>query len=469
MFSVASNFGALFVGFVTASVASRWLTPSEIGLYVVAVAVIGVLDAIRGIGVDQYLVQADKVDHRQLRTATGVSLAITVLIVLAMFAGSNAIAQMYSAPELSGILRMLIFAFFLTSIYAPGMAMMQRELRFDVLMLLRLASTIANMVVSLGLIWLGWGVSGLVYGMLASRVAEMLVVFLAGRRFFAMPSLQGGRHVLDFGYKILIARLANSLGSNFADLVIGSMLGLGHAAHYNRASQLTALYRKGIDAAITPVALSSFAGSRREKRDLKLAYLHGLSMMTVVAWPAYAFLALFARPLVSVIYGPGWEQSVPVAQLLALGGAVFVLSALSGPLLTALGQVGAVARRELYVQPARILILLIAAPYGLAAVAVATIVTYALASTVNQMAVRRYAGVRIGDLATALAPSLGVAVMTSAILLLASLLAAYLALGPILQIALGLLAGALGWLASITVQRHPIADELKGILRALRR
>ena len=83
-----------------------------------------------------------------------------------------------------------------------------------------------------------------------------------------------------------------------------------------------------------------------------------------------------AFPIFRILFGPQWDAAIPLFRLLVLGDAAFEALAFAGPVLLALGRVDYLARGELLVQAARLVLILPATLYGLKAVCVAEILHY---------------------------------------------------------------------------------------------
>jgi O-antigen/teichoic acid export membrane protein len=178
-------------------------------------------------------------------------------------------------------------------------------------------------------------------------------------------------------------------------------------------------------------------------------------------------LALLAQPVIRLLYGRQWDQAVVITQILCVGGAVLAVVILSGPLLTAIGQVKANLRREVAIQAPRLAFTLTAALHSLEAVAIAQVAAYLVALAISQVATRRFIGFGVSELVSFTWRSLALTGITLAAASLPLLLIGPAAtdiasdgLIPWRSLLLPSLFGTCGWLAGAFLLDHPIRREI---------
>ena len=69
---------------------------------------------------------------------------------------------------------------------------------------------------------------------------------------------------------------------------------------------------------------------------------------SALTWPFFLFVALYATPIVHVLFGDQWLPAADLLRLIALGGPFWLVGCLVPPLLTALGQVGLILRVQVW-------------------------------------------------------------------------------------------------------------------------
>ena len=68
--------------------------------------------------------------------------------------------------------------------------------------------------------------------------------------------------------------------------------------------------------------LPGLAAAERQDGNIAPLYLRIVEVITGLAWPAYAALALWATPLVTMLYGPNWSAAGAMIPPIALAHAL---------------------------------------------------------------------------------------------------------------------------------------------------
>ena len=221
--------------------------------------------------------------------------------------------------------------------------------------------------------------------------------------------------------------------------------------------------------AITSVALPAFSIEHREYRNLKASYFKGVGFITLFAWPFYGFLGLMAYPVVRILFGSQWDAAVPLVQILSIAVAIGASWNLIGQVLVACGQVQRILKSELIIQPSRILMIVLAAPFGLEAVAGSQIIVYFIGMLLYYRHLFQVTEASIGEVLVATLPSLGVTLWSLIAPLLVILL---MKVGPEdvwPPFGLALFGSGLGWIVGLMLSNHPAKAEISFTLSHLAR
>jgi O-antigen/teichoic acid export membrane protein len=170
-----------------------------------------------------------------------------------------------------------------------------------------------------------------------------------------------------------------------------------------------------------------------------------------------------ALPAVRFLYGQQWDAAAPLLQLMCVASAIYSMSSMARYLLVAGGHVRAQARIDALSVSLRIAALLLAAPFGLMALAWASVGATLCRVVLSWAALARLERIGTTDLARACGRSL--------VLALATALgpAAALAWIPPSSVQLGAAAVAalILWLLALTVLRHPLNQEMRLVGRSV--
>jgi O-antigen/teichoic acid export membrane protein len=120
---------------------------------------------------------------------------------------------------------------------------------------------------------------------------------------------------------------------------------------------------------------------------------------------------------VRLLYGPRWAASARLAQVLGLMAVPFTINYFAGPALAALGRSGTLAKIATLQLTLTVVLSLLAAPFGLTAIAGAYVLRAYLTLPVQMGAFKRYSGIGYGALLGAIAPPLSMALVMAGCLM----------------------------------------------------
>ncbi|WP_427966484.1 oligosaccharide flippase family protein [Altererythrobacter sp.] len=462
--SSLANFGSLAISLALVVVVSRILPPDVIGAYVMAFAVLMLIEPLRDLQLKSYLLMQDRIDAEVLGPARFVALANTLAAVVACLLLALVLRSAYDSPAVGNCLAIMGLGLLARPWAQTAEAVLAKAYRYGAIAQVKLGAVLLKVAVTLGLIARGYGAEALAWGAFAEFACELASLGMIGRDLrFVMPSRRGSAEVFRFCSQFGGAQLFGGLGGTIEPLMIGTFQGLAWTAFFNRANRLVRTLRSGIEQAIHPIVLTGFAGANGDRVAMRRDYLRTIALMTGVVWPALACFAVLADPVILGLFGPQWGKSILLGQILALGGIVHAATALSQQLHAAAGEARLVFRREAGLTLLRFVILGLTVTISTTAVALGLLAMLVVSFFVNQHLLQRSFGMTYGAFARAVWKSAAAALLVA--------LAAHLALGALSggmsRLAmLGALVPVAGvvWLAALALLRHPLLHEMRQLV-----
>ena len=186
-------------------------------------------------------------------------------------------------------------------------------------------------------LYTGFGIVGLMLADVLVTLFMTVPLWLTIRGLYPTLSVtsfsyDGGlmKKLLGFGAQLQVSRLADIVQSQFDKLLLTRFIGLSAVSLYDFGSRplsrLRALPLTGASALLPAVAALDAA----DNPDRILAALHRATRYVILlALPLFAYLCCFARELIAVWLGPGFEQSALTIQILAIA---YYLNVIASPL-----------------------------------------------------------------------------------------------------------------------------------------
>lgn len=461
-----SQYSVLILGFAKVAVISRVLSPAEVGTYTMASVLIFLTVVFREVGTRDFLIAERDLTEEKLRACFTILITMGTVTSVLFFSLRDVFEGFFNAPELASMMMVIAPAFAIHSVTAVWVALLQRDMDFRTLAYLQIFPTILDLIVSLSLIYLGYGLISLGWGYLASVSLVSLVIMVRQRgQIFYRLRMKEIPHVLRFGLQSSGATLLNNIGSYAPALLLGWAMNAAAVGYFGRGQTLITFARQGVEVATRPVTQAWFAkNAHHDITEARQIYLQITKMIAGVAWPFYVFIYFHAATLIPYAFGNQWAISVPLAQVLALGG-MFSFFAVSGTsFLMGRGEVTVALWFNLTSLILRLSILFIGLSYGLTGFVWAIAGSHLLGFGVLGLFLNRSTGLGIGAYLANLLPGAALASCTALVNYVLIRLVYHsdtLGLWPFVVV---VLANVVTYLLALIVTGHPLYGELKTIL-----
>ncbi|MGI9501407.1 MAG: oligosaccharide flippase family protein, partial [Geminicoccaceae bacterium] len=282
-----NNYITVLIAFATNIIIARHLTPGELGIFAISLALTGLLEALREGGVNAYIIQhkssALDVLQSAFTAATILSLSSAlVLIGIAPLAG-----RFFDAPEITSILWIIVLGFLIYPFSGTVAASLQREMRFQTYLILDVIVSLVQSGLALALLFLDFRIYSLAIAVAASSVVRAilsLVVTSDLKRF--QFNFDGVGAVLRFSAVATGCLILRQVKDGAFAIIAGRVIGPTPVGLADRSKALISLYDK-IISGIYPVVLPAFAEIRRAGQDSVAPLLRGQALLNLMAMGVY--------------------------------------------------------------------------------------------------------------------------------------------------------------------------------------
>lgn len=331
--------GAALLSLLQLSIAARFLERSDFGLMALVLVVVGFCQNMADLGTANAVLHRQHATRGELASLFWMSVGVGVLLAACVAAAGHAVAAWWKEPALAFWLPVTAAVFPLLGAAQVPMACLRRDLRFGAFAVLELGSAAAGVLVVCALAVSGAGVGALVGGQIAAAAARCALSFrLAGyrpERHFSRAEL---RPFLSFGLYQTGERLVNFAAWNVDKLVVGIWLGTPALGAYSLSYQLVIRPFRLLANLSGRVARPLLARVQHDPERLLAAYLESVRIAALTAFPLYVGTWLLAGPLVTLVYGPGWDDVATLFSILWPLGMLYAIGNPVGALVVATGR-----------------------------------------------------------------------------------------------------------------------------------
>ncbi len=391
---VVDRWGTRIASLLTILVLGRLLTPADFGL----VALAAIFMTFAGIFVEQgfgkALIQRETLTAKHSDSAFWASLAMAIVMTAGTILVAPIVAAAADAPELAAVLRWLSIGLIINALTCTPYALLERDFKFKTLAIRRLASTVAGGAVGIAMALAGYGVWSLVAQTLANGIVGLVALWAATDwRPRTRPSVDALRDLWPIGFGVLGIELLAFFGSQADRMLVAAYLGAQALGWYYMAMKIVMIMIEIFSSVFAAVSLPVFSRLQHDRSRLS-AWLYRLTgASSAITLPCFALAAALAPLLVPWVLGDQWQGSVPIFQILTALGAINAVAYFDRNLLVATGRAKDALMLTLGQSLLGVILVLLAAPHGVLAVAVAVVARQYLYWPIRIRLLRRAAGI----------------------------------------------------------------------------
>ncbi|RYZ96025.1 MAG: colanic acid exporter [Sphingobacteriaceae bacterium] len=386
----------IIVQFAQIAVLARLLEPTAFGLVSISMLVINFLGIFAHFGFSNSIIHKQETNRRVLSTIYFLNLMIGAGMFIIIYLTAPLLVLYYKEPHLTEILHIAAFYFpivFLGQIYN---ILLEKELKFKSLALTDICCNTLGTGLTIILAYYNYQAKSLIYGLLAGQVLKMLIQNVLGRKYFVPVryfNIDKIRGHLKFGVFNIGESLLGFANSNLDAIMIGGLLGVKQLGYYTIALQIAVYPVSRLCPIIIQVSYPIMARMKDNLDGLKRAYLQIVDFITYINVPLLTGLFLMAFNIIPIIYGPGWEPTVPLIKILVF---MALFSCVTYPLSTvafSIGKPNLPFYQNLIVVIIKFpMIYILARLYGVTGIALGLVLTMLIQVIINFLMIKHMVG-----------------------------------------------------------------------------
>lgn len=374
-YSAINKYLMSIIGLATTIMIARLLTPSEIGTYAIAGAVVMLLSEIRLLGAGIYLVREKNLNPLKIRSALGLTIIISWSLGLLLTIASPFIAKLYGIDEIKAIFWILSVGFILAPFISIPAAILSKNYNFDKLFYIRLISSLTILISTFLFIKLDYSFYGLALANTVSMISQLIATFyFLPKEMQWKPRFRDLKPIMSVGIYNSLANIFYRTQTTLPDIVIGKVSTTSNVAIFSRGLGFVDFLSELIVSGVKPVALPYLSNVLREGGDVTIAYIKATKLLGAFSWPILAVASVASLPCIRLFFGDQWDSAAPIASILAFWALTRSIHGFSQQLLLTLRHEKSLIFKESIVFFTYILFIAISSQFGLIAIAWAMLI-----------------------------------------------------------------------------------------------
>jgi O-antigen/teichoic acid export membrane protein len=223
-------------------------------------------------------------------------------------------------------------------------------------------------------------VKGVILGYIFSELSKNILLIISLKKrgipfiqlYFSLNRL---KPFIKFSILVFSKQLFNFFARKADEIIIGGYFAPEILGDYFFAKDSILKIVQLINQAITRVFFPLFSKIKNQIQQVKKYYFYLIRYMSLIAFPILMGLILVADPLIPIIFGEKWDNTIYLFQLLAIPAFFTIITANNATaVLYALNKPSLVLKIEVYINIVYFILLFIVVKYGFIYLVITTIV-----------------------------------------------------------------------------------------------
>lgn len=366
IWTFSQQFGTQLVNFVIGIVLARVLLPSDFGTIALFGVVMSVASALINGGLSSSLIRTKDADDADLSTVFWFNLVASLSIYTVIFFISPIVSDFYDLPQLTLIIRVYALILIPGALGSIQSIRFVKEMDFKTSFKIQLPSILIGGVSGILFAYYGFGVWSLVYYPLIQGVISNIQFWMYSdwRPAFIFDK-QKFKYHFNFGYKMTLSELLNTIFNNVYSVIIGKIFSPVQLGYYNRADSLKQLPVSNLSNALNSVTFPLFSQLRDNNIKLKEVYKKLMKVVIFIIAPILCFAIIVAEPLIRLLLSEKWLPSVSYFQILAIAGIMYPIHSYNLNILKVKGRSDLFLKLEIIKKTLVVFVLVASIRYGM--------------------------------------------------------------------------------------------------------
>lgn len=344
---------------------ARLLTPADFGTFALLAIFLGVSTAIVEGGFGLALIQRQDTSEEDHSTVFWISLCSASIIATGLAAAAPSIASFFELTVLVELTYIMSASIWISSFGVVNRALLVKRLELKTLTIVKLAAVAISGFVAVILAYQGNGVHALAWQALASSsISSILLWRLGGWRPSSSARAKSARRLFIFGGYMFASQVLEVVYSKAYTLLIGKSYGTLELGFFHRAEGTAGLVAGLVLHPIGQVAFPAFSRMEGNTDRIRSGIKDGIRISMLFNSTAMLTLSILAEPFVITVFGPQWESSIKLLQVLVLSSLLMPLHLINLQALMAVGRSDLFFLLEIAKKVLGVSVLIVAASHG---------------------------------------------------------------------------------------------------------
>lgn len=324
------------ISFLRIAILARLLVPAQFGLFGIATLVLSFLEILTETGINIILIQVKDEIKDYIDSAWVVSIIRGGLLFGLILCFAPLIASFFNTPQALEIIMLIALVPLIRGFINPAEVRFQKELEFKYEFIFRSSIFFVDSLIAVLIIFITHSVYGLVFGLLAGAIFEVIVSFMFIK---PIPRLNfNKKYIRDIFHKgkwVTSYGVLGYFGDQGDNIVVGKVLGASSLGIYQMIYKISILPLSEIADVANKVVFPIYVKIADDKERLKQAFLRTNFFVSFLSICLGTIIFLFPKEIILIVLGDKWLSGAEVLRVLSIYGILHAIGGSITPLFLA--------------------------------------------------------------------------------------------------------------------------------------
>lgn len=382
--SFVDNIANTGVSFLVGIILARLLTPEEFGILGMITIFIAISNSIVDSGFSNALIRKNNATRIDYNTVFYFNLVIGILFYGILYLASPAISKFFNEPQLIPVTRVMGSILIINALGIIQRTLLVKQVDFKTQTKVSIIASVSSGIIGIVMAIGGLGVWSLVGQQITRQFLNTLFLWVFSRwRPEIEFSIQSFKELFEFGSKLLVSGLLDTIYKNIYYIVIGRFYSAAQLGQYTRAEQFNTIFSSNLTSIVQRVSYPVLSSIQDEPERLKTAYTKIIKSTMLITFACMLGLAAVAKPFILILIGEKWITSIGYLQIICFAGMLYPLHAINLNILQVKGRSDIFLKLEIIKKTIAVIPITLGILYGIEFMLWGSVVTSTVAYFLN--------------------------------------------------------------------------------------
>jgi len=303
------------------SVLARFLDKTDFGLMAIVVFVLGFTDLFIDMGLTSAILHKQNISKNEYASLYWINFLFSFLLFAVIWFITPLVSTFYNEKELNILIPLMALTLLFSAFGRQFKTIEQKELNFKFISLVDIVGSVISLVFAVILAYYGYGIYSLVYSSILLQIISNIAFLIQGIKRIGIKLhfvFAETKPFLKIGIYQVGGQIMNYFNRDLDILLIGKFFGSEILGGYSLAKQLVFRPAQIINPILTKVGAPVLAKFQNNIEALRKNYLKLLNIISTVNFIIYLVIIVFAKYIVLILYGQGFDDIVIIVQILSV-------------------------------------------------------------------------------------------------------------------------------------------------------